>query len=230
MISLRKHHGVGDGPLRREPHRPRSRLVRGGRPGHARGLGEAAQGNSTSSTPRSPRPRSALCWCSVTRTTSNSSSPAPRRTPRRAVPVTRRRPRRRPPGTGRPPAEPGLGSVEAGGRGRWPGGHRVDEPSHPPISIRTSSPGLSHRGGSTGAPTPAGVPVASTSPGSSGKAVVRYSTMAAQPEEQLGRGRVLAQIVVHPGADGQRPGVGHLVGGHQGTGPSARGCRRTCPW
>ena len=46
------------------------------------------------------------------------------------------------------------------------------------ISTRTTSPGARKRGGLIAMPTPPGVPVATTSPGSSVKAVERCSTSA----------------------------------------------------
>ncbi len=50
----------------------------------------------------------------------------------------------------------------------------------PSISMRTTSPATSSRGGFIAMPTPEGVPVATTSPGSSVKAVERCSTSAKQ--------------------------------------------------
>src|SRR5580704_6525691 len=59
--------------------------------------------------------------------------------------------------------------------GGWPCTTGLTSSPIPSMAIRTVSPAARKRGGSKPAPTPAGVPVAMTVPGSSGKAVVRYS-------------------------------------------------------
>ena len=68
----------------------------------------------------------------------------------------------------------------------------------PSISMRTTSPGLSSTGGFSAMPTPAGVPVEITSPGSRVNAVESVSTCAEQSKIMSSVVAVLAQLAVHP--------------------------------
>ena len=66
-----------------------------------------------------------------------------------------------------------------------------------------------------------------TVPGSSGNAVVEVLDQGGTAEDEIGRGGVLPELVVDPGAQGQVARVAQLVGGDQLTGRTARGSRRT---
>src|SRR6266581_2857167 len=82
------------------------------------------------------------------------------------------------------------------------------------ISTRTTSPGTRKRGGFIAIPIPPGVPVATTSPGSSVKGGGQVLDQREAVEDELLRVRLLPQLAVHPRPDAERVRVAQLVPGH----------------
>ena len=99
-----------------------------------------------------------------------------------------------------------------GGRGRRPPGsraHRCRRSRSAPCRRPAARPEADGP-----APTPAGVPVEITSPGSSVNAVDRCSIICQQSKIMSAVGAVLAQLAVDGGADAQAVGIVELVVGH----------------
>ena len=84
----------------------------------------------------------------------------------------------------------------------------------PSISHSTTSPGASERCGSMNSPQPHGVPVSSTSPGSSVNAARAEADQLGDAEDHQVGGRVLHHLAVDAADQAQRLRVGDLVGGH----------------
>ena len=119
----------------------------------------------------------------------------------------------------------GLARGTSPPRASTTGLRRVPIPSTP-HSI--TSPGHIHSCGSRPAPTPAGVPVAMTSPGSSVMPCDRSAMSWRHVEEQELRVRALLLLAVLGQPEVEDVGVRDLVGGDDARGPSAR--TRPCPW
>src|SRR5271165_6766599 len=203
----------GNGPLRREPHRARPRLVRRDRPRLARTLGGTAEGIRRRALPDHRDP---------VRVGARVPRPGPHPTRVDLRERGSRQGRRRPQQLKRGPVQSGPDGRGGGSPPGWRAGPPVDlDPHRLPGTEPTRRVGAGADAGR--------VPVASTPPASSGKAVVRYSTMAEQPKMGSAVVESWRRTSFTEVRTRNDPGSGTSSDVTR-TGPSAHGCRTTCPW
>ena len=96
------------------------------------------------------------------------------------------------------------------------------------ISIVTVSPAFRNTGGLRATPTPCGVPVRITVPGSSVVLPLRNSISVRHVEDHVLGGPVLHRLAVEDRLDLQGVGIGNFVLRHQARARAGRTCRTSC--